>query len=83
MIIISTDENDYLAAIYFKTGDRGGTGSIKMRMQVSSDYCYAKVSVNSPSTDMNPDAHSVHMALRAVVVYLFTNITPKYTHTEN
>ena len=32
---------------------------------------------------MNPDAHSVHMALRAVVVYLFTNITPKYTHTEN
>ena len=26
---------------------------------------------------MNPDAHSVHMAVRAVVVYLFTNITPK------
>ena len=35
---------------------------------------------------MNPGAHSVHMALRAVVVYLFTNITSKYTHilkTEN
>ena len=29
---------------------------------------------------MNPDAHSIHIALKAVVVYLFTNITPKYTH---
>ena len=28
---------------------------------------------------MNPDAHSVNMTVRAVVVYLFTNITPKYT----
>ena len=35
-IIISIDENDSLAAIYFKTGGRGGTGSIKVRMQVSS-----------------------------------------------
>ena len=45
-IIISIDENDSLAAIYFKTGGRSGTGSIKIRMQVSSDYCYVKVSVN-------------------------------------
>ena len=36
-IIISKDENDSLAAIYFKTGGRGGSGSIKkIRMQVSS-----------------------------------------------
>ena len=42
MIIISIDENDSLAAIHFKTGYRGGTGSIK----ISSDYCYVKVSVN-------------------------------------
>ena len=40
MIIISIDENDSLAALYFKTGDRGETGSTKIRMQVSSDYCY-------------------------------------------
>ena len=37
-IIISIDENDSLAAIYFKTGGRGGTGNLKIRMQVSSDY---------------------------------------------
>ena len=35
-IIILIDENDSLAAIYFKTGGRFGTGSIKIRMQVSS-----------------------------------------------
>ena len=29
---------------------------------------------------MNPDAL---WAVRAVAVYLFINITPKYTHTEN
>ena len=34
-IIISIIENDSLAAIYFKTGGRGGAGSIKIRMQVS------------------------------------------------
>ena len=34
-IIISIDENDSLAAIYFKPSGRGGTGSIKIRMQVS------------------------------------------------
>ena len=35
-IIILIDENDSLAASSFKTGGRGGTGSIKIRMQVSS-----------------------------------------------
>ena len=35
-IVILIDEKDSLAAIYFKTGGRGGTGSIKMRMQVLS-----------------------------------------------
>ena len=45
-IIISIDENDSLAAIYFKTGGSSGTGSIKIRMQVSSDYCCVKFSVN-------------------------------------
>ena len=45
-IIISIDENDSLTAIYFKTGVRGGTGSIKIRMQVSSEYCCVKFSVN-------------------------------------
>ena len=34
-IIILIDENDSLAVIYFKTGGRFGTGSIKIRMQVS------------------------------------------------
>ena len=45
-IIISIDENDSLTVIYFKTGGRGGTGSIKIRMQVSSDYCCVKSSIN-------------------------------------
>ena len=45
-IIILIDENDSLAAIYFKTCGRGGPGSIKIRMQVSSEYCYIKFSIN-------------------------------------
>ena len=43
-IIISIDENDSLAAIYFKTGGRNVTGSIKIRMQVSGDYYCVKFS---------------------------------------